>query len=155
MKEESDKKSAILPSMKPVFASLRDADGLANVNKSKRTSVQHPPASSGEGADKEFTQNGKHLASKIITVSTIQVAEKEKGAQEQPMYASFGRKQNVIKPVLKNSFSTANGIEKAPVRSALKDDSPLIKKSKKEVKMKSNLRQGADRASYKVLGFEK
>ena len=140
--------------MKPVFASLRDADGLANVNKSKRTSVQHPPASSGEGADKEFTQNGKHLASKIITVSTIQVAEKG-AAQEQPMYASFGRKQNVIKPVLKNSFSTANGIEKAPVRSALKDDSPLIKKSKKEVKMKSNLRQGADRASYKVLGFEK
>ena len=96
-----------MPSMKPVFASLKDADGLSKVNVPRRPSNlagPKPPESSGNGAEKEKANN-KHLASKLVTVSSAATqGVVDKGSEEK--VALFGRKQNVIQPVLKNTVAS-------------------------------------------------
>ena len=159
LKEEAEKETAILPSMKPVFASLKDADGLAKVSVRRGASTlagPQPPESSGSGAEKEHAGSSRHLASKLITVSTSAMQSGDKNGEG---VALFGRKHAVIQPVLKNTESP--GINTNQKRSAFKSkdngDSPTIRsnKSKMEVKIKSNLRDGSGRTSFKVLGMEK
>ena len=142
--------------MKPVFASLKDADGLSKVRVPRRPpnlAGTKPPESSGNGAEKEQV-NSKHLASKLVTVSSAAMNGVDKSSDGK--VALFGRKQNVIQPVLKNTV--VSGASTNTIQSALRCDSPtkIGGKSKLgEVKIKSNLRDGTGRSSFKMLGVEK